>query len=123
MGFQIEVQERGAAVQGEAAGAEGEALAEELLALPGALRALPGALRALPGVGELILDLEDLDLEDGVAVAHLVTGLRALRARCDRLVLVGAPQMLAHTLYKVGALSDPGLSLVDPRQDEGMGAG
>lgn len=109
MGFGIEVCAHGAVVHGEAVGAEGLALAE--------------ALGALPTAGEVVLDLADLDLEDGVAVAHLVTGLRALRARCDRLVLVDAPQMLAHTLYKVGALSDPGLALVTPRQDEGMGAG
>lgn len=72
---------------------------------------------------EARLLLADLDLEDGVAVAHLVTALRALRSRSGRLVLVQAPQMLAHTLYKVGALHDPGLVLVDPRQDEGLGAG
>lgn len=108
MAWQVHPERDGMAVSGEVAGPEALALA--------------AALGALPPGSERVLDLADLDLEDGVAVAHLVTGLRALRARCDRLVLVAAPQMLAHTLYKVGALSDPGLVLVAPRQDEGMGA-
>lgn len=109
MAWLVHPERHGVVVSGDVAGPEGATLAE--------------ALRALPSAGEVVLDLADLDLDDGVAVAHLVTGLRALRARCDRLVLVAAPQMLAHTLYKVGALSDPGLVLVAPRQDEGMGAG
>lgn len=109
MSWQVRPGPAGTTVWGELSGEEGADLGSALL--------------ALPVDAEVRLLLVDLDLEDGVAVAHLVTALRALRARSARLVLVQAPQMLAHTLYKVGALADPGLVLVEPRQDEGLGAG
>ncbi|MFT5686651.1 MAG: hypothetical protein ACI8RZ_007607 [Myxococcota bacterium] len=61
------------------------------------------------------LDLLDLDLEDGVSVAETVNALRTLLARHSTLTLLHAPQMLAHTLYKVGMLQDGRLVLVRPR--------
>lgn len=63
------------------------------------------------------LDLTDLDLDLGVAVARWVTALRLLRDRHGSVVITGAPQMLAHTLYKVGDL-DRGFVLIRPRVDE-----
>lgn len=93
---------------------EGEVHAHEAAALRDALIARPG---------DATWELLELDLEDGVAVAELVNAVDALRARGARVELRHAPQMLAHTLYKVGRLGDPGLVLVAPRADEGLGAG
>jgi hypothetical protein len=64
------------------------------------------------------LELGELDLDEGVAVAEAVNAVRALAGLWGPLRLHEAPQMLAHTLYKVGALG-PHLVLVDPRSDEG----
>lgn len=65
------------------------------------------------------LDLTDLDLEDGVANALLVDLVRALRDEAGGLRLEGAPQMLAHVLYKVGDLEDGRIVLLHPRVEEG----
>ena len=67
------------------------------------------------------LDLLDLDLDDGVAVVEMVNAVRALRDRWGHAELRHAPQMLAHTLYKVGDLRSR-ITLVAPREDEGTTA-
>lgn len=67
------------------------------------------------------LDLADLELEDGVAVVEAVNLVTALRDRAGALRLLEPPQMLAHTLYKVGALT-AGITLVDPRSEDGTTA-
>ncbi len=63
----------------------------------------------------MILDLEDVDADDGPALARLVSELRAraaaLRAQGDVLVLRHCPQLLAHTLYKAGVLERGELEL------------
>ena len=66
----------------------------------------------------LRLDLTHLDLPDGVSVAAGITALRVLLADHGALTLIGAPQMLAHTLYKIGSLGLAGLRLEDVRADE-----
>lgn len=108
-GGPLRVERRGAAValEGELRGAEAEALGT--------------ALAGLEARSELTLELTELELADGVATALAVTALRALLARVGTLTLVGAPQMLAHTIYKVGMLGGA-LRLVEPRSDEGFGA-
>lgn len=69
--------------------------------------------------GPLLVELDELDVEDGVAVAHLVNAVRAIAA--SRVVtLRHCPQMLAHTLYKVGDLQR--IRLEAPRHDEAWGA-
>jgi hypothetical protein len=78
-------------------------------------------LSALDGHrGPVELHLYGLDLDTGPATVtwHQVT--RLLRDRQGSVVLVDAPQMLAHSLYKVGDLSDGRIRLVDPRSDEGI---
>lgn len=70
------------------------------------------------GAGPLRLDLHHLELPDGVSVAAGITALRALLHEHGALTLVGAPQMLAHTLYKIGSLNTAGLRLEDVREDE-----
>lgn len=68
------------------------------------------------------LVLGDLDVDDGVSTAAWVDVVRHLRDRWGGVTLVEAPQMLAHTLYKVGDLRDGRLELVRPREDEGTTA-
>lgn len=81
---------------------------------------LPGVRAAWAACGHAAaLDLTDLDLEDGVANALLVDLVRALRDAGGRLRLEGAPQMLAHVLYKVGDLEDGRIVLLHPRVEEG----
>jgi hypothetical protein len=73
------------------------------------------------GEGPARLALEALDLDDGVAVALAVDAVRAL-GRERGVVLVRAPQMLAHTLYKIGAVGSR-IALEAPRYDEGTLSG
>lgn len=70
----------------------------------------------------ITLNLHGLDIDDGVALATVVNVIRRLCARTSRLVLIGAPQMLGHNLYRVGLLGDgQAIELVDMRQDEPAG--
>jgi len=70
----------------------------------------------------ITLNLHGLDIDDGVALATVLNVIRRLRARVSRLILIGAPQMLGHNLYRVGLLCDDhGIELVDMRQDEPAG--
>ena len=66
------------------------------------------------------LDLEELELLDGAAVARMVDFIRLLLSVSRRVEVLKSPQSLAHTLYRVGMLEgDARLELVDPRQEEG----
>ncbi len=66
------------------------------------------------------LDLEELELLDGGAVARMVDLIRLLLSASRRVEVLKSPQSLAHTLYRVGMLEgDSRLELVDPRQEEG----
>jgi anti-anti-sigma regulatory factor len=68
---------------------------------------------------QLLLDLRQLDIEGGEVLAELVDGLRRLRKSVASLTLAGAPQILCHNLYRVGALDGSGrIELIDMRQDE-----
>lgn len=76
-------------------------------------------LRDLEVERALTLDLSRLDLDDEIALAIAVDSLRELRARVSRLVLKGAPQILGHNLYRIGALAGShAIELVDMRLDE-----
>lgn len=66
------------------------------------------------------LDLEELELLDGAAVARMVDFTRLLLSVAKRVSVIKSPQSLAHTLYRVGMLEgDARLELIDPRQEEG----
>ena len=66
------------------------------------------------------LDMEELELIDGAAVARMVDLIRLLLNGSRRVRVFKSPQSLAHTLYRVGMLEgDARLELVDPRQEEG----
>jgi anti-anti-sigma regulatory factor len=77
------------------------------------------ALNIDPGSSSIILNLHGLDIDDGAALATVVNAIRRLRTRASRLVLIGAPQMLGHNLYRVGLLGgEHAIELVEMRQDE-----
>jgi len=82
----------------------GEALCHDVLALAGSAQRLE-------------LELDELELCDGLAVAEAVNALRALSERAP-LVVWHAPQLLAHTLYKAGLLHKGRLELEAVRDEE-----
>lgn len=72
----------------------------------------------------LRIELGGLELDSGEALATLITALRSwtatARARgAEGIVLVEAPQDLAHTLYKIGALTGTAMTLLAPRHEAG----
>ena len=69
------------------------------------------------------VDLAELEFErdDGVLVAGWIDRVRALLREHGRVNLRHCPQMLAHTLYKVGLLRDGRIVLIDPREEEPYG--
>jgi anti-anti-sigma regulatory factor len=73
---------------------------------------------AVNASGVIRLDLGGLDIDDGVAIAVAINALRRLSSRAAKLVLVAAPQMLCHNLYRVGLLGSDRLELVEMREDE-----
>ena len=73
------------------------------------------------GAGCLDIDLTDLDDLDGQSVAVMVDIVRHALDGGVRVAVHRAPQMLAHTFYKIGLLSQPQFELIDPRQDEPYG--
>jgi anti-anti-sigma regulatory factor len=96
-------------IEGDLAAGNTDEFARRLLALAAAAR------------GELRLDLHGLDIDDGPAIAVVVNIIRQLCARATKLVLIGAPQMLCHNLYRIGLLDGGRIELVDMREDEPAG--
>lgn len=68
-----------------------------------------------------VLDLSDLEVDDGPALARLVTRLRGLVEEHGALELHACPQLLAHTLYKTGALRNGRIRLISVRDEEPYG--
>jgi hypothetical protein len=68
-----------------------------------------------------VLDLGELEIDDGPALAELVTHLRALAQEHGAVELHACPQLLAHTLYKVGALRSGRIRLASVREEEPYG--
>ena len=75
------------------------------------------ALRRGEPEGVVYLDLDELDLLDGAAVAETVNALREILNTRRRLEIHRSPQMLAHTLYKAGMLEDGRITLIDPIEE------
>ncbi len=70
--------------------------------------------------GKVELLMEDAELIDGISVTRMVEAVRCLLRNFDQVRLIYSPQMLAHSIYKVGMLKGgAGLELVDPREEEG----
>ena len=104
--------------RGDTLDLSGELFGPDAAALVPLFRQVP-----LPEGGRLRIQMANLDLEDGVSVAEMVNALRVLLSRGCALELHEAPQMLAHTLYKVNMLASQPITLIAPREDEGTGAG
>ncbi|MCY3824061.1 MAG: STAS domain-containing protein [Nitrospinae bacterium] len=86
----------------------------------GAARVLEAMEGEVSGADLTSLDLEELELIDGAAVARMVDLIRLLLSGSDRVRVLKSPQSLAHTIYRVGMLEgDTRLELVEPRQEEG----
>lgn len=104
----------------------GKSASSECFILAGDLDA-EGAARVLGAMeGQALdadltsLDLEELELVDGAAVARMVDLIRHLLSASSRVEVSKSPQSLAHTLYRVGMLEgDSRLELIAPRQEEG----
>ena len=69
------------------------------------------------------IDLSELEFEpdEGPEIARRVDRIRALVEAHGRVRVDHCPQMLAHTLYKIGALRDGRIALVDAREEEPYG--
>lgn len=64
--------------------------------------------------------MEEMELTDGPSVTRMVEAARFLLKRHDRLRLFRAPQMLAHSIYRLGMLEgDSRIELIEPREEEG----
>lgn len=64
-----------------------------------------------PAVG---FNFRDLEIADGVSMAAMITFIREV----SPIEIHYAPQMLAHTLYKIGMLETGNIVLLNPRYDE-----
>ena len=70
--------------------------------------------------GRVELMMEDAELTDAVSVARMVDGVRLLVGRFEHVRLIRSPQLLAHTLYRVGMIREGApLELIEPREEEG----
>lgn len=66
------------------------------------------------------IDMRDAELQDATLIGALVDQIRQAAARAGRVQLLEPPQVLAHNLYRVGALEgDSTIQLVDPRDEIG----
>ena len=63
-------------------------------------------------------DFAAVTIEDGESMAYVISAIREMQP----VSLIEAPQMLAHGLYKIGALARNDIVLIRPRVDEGQGA-
>jgi len=79
------------------------------------------AFEADPGRnGPAELMMEETELIDGLSVTRMVDAVRLLVSRHERVRLIRSPQMLAHSFYRLGMLTEgTRLELVEPREEEG----
>lgn len=63
------------------------------------------------------IDLAEADVDDAKVVAMMVDALRACATRLGKLTIIGAPQVVAHTLYRTNALTN--IELIEPREELG----
>ena len=69
-----------------------------------------------------LLDLEAADIVAGATMAGLTAFIRRrLLVEGRPVVIRGAPQLLAHNLYRVGCLNHPQLTLIETRSEEAYG--
>lgn len=71
----------------------------------------------LPGA-EFRFEMGDVDVEDALGVLEFINLIRLILSTGTRLILVEAPHILAHDLYRIGLLRrDSLLELIDPREE------
>tara|TARA_B100000925_G_C21851455_1_gene405937 strand:- start:271 stop:570 length:300 start_codon:yes stop_codon:yes gene_type:complete len=68
------------------------------------------SLRSIDIINNTI-QMTDVEIEDGPALAEFITTLRAL----SPVTLIEPPQMLSHTIYKINAICEDNITLVRPR--------
>ena len=74
------------------------------------VRTIDRHLRSIHIINNTI-QMTDVEIEDGPALAEFITTLRAL----SPVTLIEPPQMLSHTIYKINALSEDNITLIRPR--------
>jgi hypothetical protein len=67
------------------------------------------------------LELDEFDIADGIAATEAINAVRRLLARQPHLLIHGAPQLLAHNLYRSGLLEGGRITLEAMREDEAYG--
>lgn len=71
--------------------------------------------------GPAELMMEETELTDGLSVTRIVDAVRLLVNRHERVYLIRSPQILAHSFYRLGMLTEvTRLVLVEPREEEGV---
>ncbi len=83
-----------------------------------AVAAIAERLAESPAAAGFTLELADADADEGGPIATLAAALRDAARRGTDVLIFEAPNELAHTLYRIGALG-PRLVLVDPRPPHG----
>ncbi len=70
----------------------------------------------------LVVDFADLEIEDGIAMACMIDFLKHLHGKTNELILKHTPQLLAHTLYRIGLLvKHSKITLFETRYEEPYG--
>jgi len=96
---------------------EGELSEENAVEFEADFRALP-----LESAGTIILDMSAFDIADGIGIATAINMLRYLLERGEKLIIIAAPQLLAHNLYRVGMLeANSRIALLAMREEEPYG--
>jgi ABC-type transporter Mla MlaB component len=66
------------------------------------------------------IDLEEADIEEAAIVAVLVDHIRQAAYRIGSVVLFRPPQVLAHALYRIGAMGPRAvIQVIEPREELG----
>jgi hypothetical protein len=78
----------------------------------------------LAGLGKedapLILDMREADVEEARVCTMLVDHIRQTAERVGAVQILHAPQILAHALYRIGALGrESSIELIEPREEIG----
>lgn len=80
-------------------------------------------IEQLAGLGRedapLTLDMGEADIDDAGVATILVDHIRQTAQRVGAVQILRPPQVLAHGLYRVGALGMSTIELIEPRQEIG----
>jgi hypothetical protein len=99
-------------------------VAEGRIGLHGELRQenAMALLQWLEAAAEIaVIEMDELDIADGVACTQAVNLIRLILMHRENLCIHGAPQVLAHNLYRTGLLAEGRIVLQSMREDEAYG--